>query len=170
MPDTLQDAPRCSCERQQIRRRKQRNGVVVIGAQCLQCGRMCERATKNNYSLPSLPWWDDALAQRWREKVDAYYGQRRQEYLRRQSDQDAAWRKKWEDHMASTEWQILRQKVFKRCNGMCEGCNERRAVQVHHLTYDRLGHEMLFDLVAVCLACHASIHPHHHEGDEEDDL
>jgi hypothetical protein len=31
---------------------------------------------------------------------------------------------------------------------------------VHHLNYQRLGDEMLFDLVALCEGCHQKLHPH----------
>jgi phage terminase large subunit GpA-like protein len=45
-----------------------------------------------------------------------------------------------------------------RCHRVCEHCGERRAVQAHHLTYERLGDELLTDLLAVCLECHEEIH------------
>ncbi len=68
-------------------------------------------------------------------------------------------RKKYNEYIKSPEWRALRAKVFRRCKGICEGCGENAAVQVHHLTYARLGHEMLFDVVAVCLSCHEQLHP-----------
>ena len=40
---------------------------------------------------------------------------------------------------------------------MCEGCGVRRAAQVHHLTYEHVGDELLFELVAVCGQCHDRI-------------
>jgi hypothetical protein len=64
----------------------------------------------------------------------------------------------YESYINSDAWQIVRQKVLKRANWICEGCGTAKATQVHHLTYDRLGNEMLFDLVAVCAACHREIH------------
>jgi 5-methylcytosine-specific restriction endonuclease McrA len=33
-----------------------------------------------------------------------------------------------------------------------------RAVEVHHLTYERLGEERLTDLVALCRSCHEREH------------
>lgn len=42
---------------------------------------------------------------------------------------------------------------------MCEGCLERPATQVHHLHYQRVFDECLFDLVAICDRCHAKCHP-----------
>jgi hypothetical protein len=49
-------------------------------------------------------------------------------------------------------------KVLARAHGLCEGCGERTATQVHHLSYKRVFDEMLFDLVAVCDACHDKLH------------
>jgi 5-methylcytosine-specific restriction endonuclease McrA len=61
-------------------------------------------------------------------------------------------------HMKSELWQSLRRRVLARAKGRCEGCGQQPATDVHHLTYARLGNEMLFDLVAVCRACHETIH------------
>jgi 5-methylcytosine-specific restriction endonuclease McrA len=57
--------------------------------------------------------------------------------------------------MASREWRQLRKLVFLRNRGYCERCQEQTATQVHHLTYERLGHEDLDDLQALCDDCHA---------------
>ena len=73
--------------------------------------------------------------------------------------QDQDWRDRYDKHLASKEWQDLRKRIFFRCQGICEGCRKNPAVHVHHLTYKRMGHEMLFDLVGVCRDCHQGIHP-----------
>jgi 5-methylcytosine-specific restriction endonuclease McrA len=67
--------------------------------------------------------------------------------------------KRYYEHLASDRWADLRRRVLARCKGTCEGCGLRPAVQVHHLNYDRLGDELLFDLVGVCLECHGKCHP-----------
>ena len=61
-------------------------------------------------------------------------------------------------YLQSPQWQRKRQLVLKRANGICEGCGLNKATQVHHLTYERIGDEMLFDLVAVCDQCHDEVH------------
>jgi 5-methylcytosine-specific restriction endonuclease McrA len=71
----------------------------------------------------------------------------------------AAWWKWYNQYLLSPQWMEKRRLVFDRCRGLCEGCRNSKAVQVHHLTYVRVGDEMLFDLVAVCLDCHEKIHP-----------
>lgn len=64
----------------------------------------------------------------------------------------------YQEHLRSPEWQTIRALVFARCGGWCEqdGCH-RRATQVHHLTYDRLGWEELTDLMGLCGPCHKAI-------------
>lgn len=64
------------------------------------------------------------------------------------------------ERYARWDWDLLRKKVLSRDNHQCQGCGGARATTVHHLTYDRLGSEMLFDLISVCSQCHAKIHPH----------
>jgi 5-methylcytosine-specific restriction endonuclease McrA len=49
--------------------------------------------------------------------------------------------------------------VLQRANGHCEGCGQRKAVQVHHLTYEHVGQEFLWELRAVCSECHDRLHP-----------
>lgn len=58
----------------------------------------------------------------------------------------------------SPEWQVLRAQVMIRSDGRCEVCRTATATQVHHVTYERLGHEDVErDLLAVCRGCHAGI-------------
>jgi hypothetical protein len=48
---------------------------------------------------------------------------------------------------------------MKRCKGICEACGENPAKLLHHLNYKRYGHELLTDVVGVCLECHGEFHP-----------
>jgi 5-methylcytosine-specific restriction endonuclease McrA len=61
-------------------------------------------------------------------------------------------------YLRSDHWQDIRRRVLQRANGFCEGCWQRRATQVHHLTYEHIGAEFLWELVAICAACHARVH------------
>ncbi|CEF48290.1 unnamed protein product [uncultured bacterium] len=70
----------------------------------------------------------------------------------------ARWRERYDAHIGGPAWALLRSKVFARCGGVCEGCGERRAVEVHHLTYAHLGEEYLWELRAVCARCHGRLH------------
>ncbi len=65
----------------------------------------------------------------------------------------------YKEHLKTNKWQIIREKVFKRANNICEGCLEEKATQVHHLDYRNVGDELLFQLVAICDNCHDKCHP-----------
>lgn len=65
-------------------------------------------------------------------------------------------------YLRTKNWQKLRFKVLKRSGGKCERCGyqpyKRGGLQIHHLSYDRVGHESLEDLIAICPRCHMEIH------------
>jgi hypothetical protein len=90
----------------------------------------------------------------WRVKFEIENKQRELEKQR----QTEEWWREYNAYLLTPEWRSKRAKVIKRANGMCEGCAERPCTQVHHLTYERVFHEMLFDLRAVCDECHDQIH------------
>jgi hypothetical protein len=71
---------------------------------------------------------------------------------------ETARRQLYQEYMQSPTWYRKRQQVLDRVGGICQGCRKRPAEQVHHLTYERFGSEMLFDLVSVCAECHDKIH------------
>ena len=134
------------------------NGAESFREQCRRCGEVVAAPRKADLSprqkMVAVPF-DEALRKSWWDRR----AQRQAAlYAALQSDRDRQWREAYDSYLHSAEWRALRAKILKRSGGMCEGCGERRAVQVHHLTYERLGREMLFDLVAVCLRCHESIH------------
>jgi 5-methylcytosine-specific restriction endonuclease McrA len=65
---------------------------------------------------------------------------------------------KYADYLRTAAWQAKRDKVLARAQRVCEGCRDREATEVHHLTYAHVGRELLFELVALCEACHAVVH------------
>lgn len=56
----------------------------------------------------------------------------------------------------------LRRLDYLRKHDHCEGCGRKKSdeivLQVHHLTYERLGREEDRDLLAVCDECHRTFH------------
>lgn len=67
-------------------------------------------------------------------------------------------------HLASREWAVLREAVRLRAalgvpawmpTAYCERCGIHPLRATHHLTYERIGHEELDDLLGVCNGCHA---------------
>ncbi len=92
-------------------------------------------------------WWRRA----WRERKLSADQERR--------DEQARWWNWYSGYLKTAEWARRRTLVLDRSRGSCEGCGVARASQVHHLTYARVGKELLFDLVAVCQPCHQLAHP-----------
>lgn len=128
------------------------------------CGRILRDLPGENMGASSISdvtcrscvkSYESAL--RWAE-VSAENERRQRRYEEERARQDREWWAWYNRYLQTPEWRERRRRVMARANGICEGCGEREATQVHHLTYTRVGHEMLFDLVAVCDACHRTIH------------
>lgn len=63
-------------------------------------------------------------------------------------------------YMASPEWKAKRKEKLQEVGQRCQGCSSDERLEVHHLTYERLGHERLEDLMVLCHTCHAAEHGH----------
>ena len=57
-------------------------------------------------------------------------------------------------YLASREWATKREAVRQRSHNTCERCEILPQCAVHHLTYERIGHELIEDLQAICEPCH----------------
>ena len=66
-----------------------------------------------------------------------------------------SWWRNYSRYLVTRRWQARRRLVLMRDGGRCRRCG-RRGNQVHHLTYERVGHEHLDDLVLLCGPCHAA--------------
>lgn len=74
------------------------------------------------------------------------------------NDHASDWPQLYADYLKSEQWAIRRARVMERAGHRCEGCRERNAIDVHHLTYDHVTQEFLFELVALCRQCHERYH------------
>lgn len=74
-------------------------------------------------------------------------------------------------YLRTPHWHTMRAAKLADSDYQCERCGEfgRRGlggvwlgIQVHHLTYERLGSERLSDLEVLCICCHEDEHgiPH----------
>lgn len=66
----------------------------------------------------------------------------------------------YSEYLSSAHWldfrsRFYRSKVYKGC---CWACGKTGKTQLHHLTYKRLGHERISDVVALCDYCHSLSH------------
>ena len=147
----------CDCSGKKVRYKLNRAGTKMFFLQCLRCGDTT-RIPKDKVTSPNsllIQEVDDQLRADWWKKRDQYFSSLRDETQNRERQEWFDW---YNRYLLSPEWSKKRIAVMKRANFICEGCLQKTAVQVHHLTYDRVGNEMLFDLVAVCSDCHKAIH------------
>jgi hypothetical protein len=147
----------CSCEETEIRYRVHSNATKHFHRQCLLCGEYGTSLKRAEVPINTqrlcLPV-DEEL----REKSQAArreYGQ----HLRfeEKRGETAEWFARYNEYLASEAWKRRCRKVLERDGGMCQACLKRPATQVHHLTYEHVFNEPLFDLTSVCSVCHEFI-------------
>lgn len=64
-------------------------------------------------------------------------------------------------YLASPAWAAKRAEYRRYRKWQCRLCGVKRGgIQLHHLTYERLGHEDLDDLIPLCAGCHMLVHAH----------
>jgi 5-methylcytosine-specific restriction endonuclease McrA len=129
--------------------------------QCGDCFEFVGGSQRHSLASPDTPEVDPAslaLRDQKREERWAQARQRYNEWEQEQAQKDGEWWDQYNEHLASEKWQALRQLVFKRDQGICQGCYAAAATQVHHLTYKNVGDEFLWELIAICDECHERYH------------
>lgn len=154
----------CKHTEVEIRQRRKKGGSLHIYRQCLACGMSVGSALKKSAELTNLPPWNEGHEERHAVGRKAEYEAIIQKYVRKQKKSEEETGRKYDVYLKSPEWHAKRAKVLKRANGICQGCLERKATQVHHLTYEHIFEEFMFELVPVCDECHARLH-----ADKSDD-
>jgi 5-methylcytosine-specific restriction endonuclease McrA len=131
------------------------NGSIQYRRQCLDCGEPVGNLVGKSMALGQTDGHPLAFDETFFADKQKYFEQCRRE--QREAESDAWWA--WYDvYLGSTEWAAKRRKVLDRCAGLCEGCREQEAAHVHHLTYEHVGAELLFELVGLCEICHQATH------------
>lgn len=64
----------------------------------------------------------------------------------------------YKTYLQTKHWHDLRKRIFERDGYCCTRCYCAARLEAHHLTYERLGHELLSDLTTLCNRCHRQIH------------
>lgn len=68
----------------------------------------------------------------------------------------------YKKYMRSDRWKAKKQEridIDKACVMCGRPLDKIRSIQVHHVTYERLGHEnVMTDLCTLCGSCHKKIH------------
>jgi hypothetical protein len=61
-------------------------------------------------------------------------------------------------YLKSDLWKNKRETILQRDKYTCQGCLIKKASEVHHLDYARVGKELAIDLISLCRECHKKIH------------
>lgn len=150
-------------EHSDIVKRVLSDGRVSYYKQCLICGKGKATKSRDLYSNGNMPTWDDQISK-------TYTDRRRQlrdelhkkviEFIQSKNDSESRdWWKWYNEYLQTPQWKRISAMVIARANGICEGCGVNPARHAHHLTYEHVGNEPLFELVAVCSECHQRLHP-----------
>lgn len=153
---------RCDHPRKGPRKLIQRDGKPYFKIQCPDCGAAL--STQLSHSLvpdiENCPMWNEELSRQHQTRWSRAYDEEKQRAI---AERKALWSKTYDEYLQTPEWRERSKLVKERAGGLCEGCRKRNAIDAHHLHYDNVGHEFLFDLVAVCRECHDALHPNKHQ-------
>ena len=69
---------------------------------------------------------------------------------RKHKPKPSRWSPEYIEHINSSEWRNFREKIFRKRGRMCEDCTEVERLELHHLTYENLGHERDEDVLILC--------------------
>jgi 5-methylcytosine-specific restriction endonuclease McrA len=121
---------------------------------CDDCGRLFGSALKHTTATPETPEisFDEVTRyhREWQERLARNNADRKAREQRRRAEYIA--------YLQTDAWVQRRELVIERAGGMCEGCRQAAAEQVHHLTYNHITNEFLWELVAICRDCHERFH------------
>ena len=131
-----------------------------IWAQCLICGEpiiphALPKKDIPDSALVDISTWDEQLRTDCRNRRFAAW---KEDKDKEREKQKAEWDEWYQQYLLSDEWHHKRCLVLQRDKTVCRGCLRSGAEVIHHLTYDHVGDELLFELVALCRACHERIH------------
>jgi 5-methylcytosine-specific restriction endonuclease McrA len=155
----------CDCQETTLRFRE-KGGRRQFFRQCRRCGGWGDALRRADLSPRELALALPLGADAWREWQRQREDYRAEVYQRTKEQRSAAWWSRYEEYLQSPEWAARRTKVLARDGGLCQACLERRATQAHHLTYERVFDEPLFDLIAICEACHLRLHSRERDREE----
>ena len=64
----------------------------------------------------------------------------------------------YKEYINSEAWAQIRWCKLREVGYKCEECGRKWELDVHHLTYERLGNERMDDLIVLCVRCHGDLH------------
>jgi hypothetical protein len=70
-------------------------------------------------------------------------------------------KEEYAQYLQTEHWSKVRHRALEYAERRCQVCYSPKQVEVHHRTYERIGHERPADLTVLCRECHAK---HHDRG------
>lgn len=67
-------------------------------------------------------------------------------------------KEEYKEYLQSEDWRQIRVTRLRADNFTCQKCGSKQNLQVHHLTYERVGCECIKDLITLCKDCHSEVH------------
>lgn len=64
----------------------------------------------------------------------------------------------YQKYLDSPEWAERRKYKLEQTGHRCQGCGDDERLEVHHLSYQRFGHERPEELMVLCHLCHMHEH------------
>lgn len=61
-------------------------------------------------------------------------------------------------YLRTEVWKENREKRLRHDGYRCAFCGTAKNLQVHHITYENLGHEKMEDMLTLCRGCHERLH------------
>lgn len=147
----------CQHEQVEYRIRTIKGGARQLIRQCVKCGCAVGNAAKMDPNA-SAPDWDAALSDRAHAEMEEIRSRIYEIALDRTANLETEGYADYEEYLASSKWARKRTAVLERDQDLCQACLNRQATEVHHLTYERIFDEPMFDLVAICRPCHERLH------------
>jgi len=149
----------CSHSNRELIKAKIKNGNFQIKLACLNCGESLGNPLKREAEHESLPEHDlDEIRSNYYmerfelEKEKIIY------HSKKQNNYQSNWWREYKIYLNSKEWKEKRSLKLKEKNFQCEGCGKDEATEVHHISYENVPYEMLFELRALCSFCHDMMH------------
>ena len=144
----------CQHEIHELRTRRIAGGGIQYVHQCLSCGRAVGSAVAHDKVAVLPPYWDEDTARLYDERCRQRRAEREAAFERGRTER----RESYQRYLMTAEWQAKRKAVLAREQYVCQGCGTSRATEVHHLSYEHVGRELLYQLVALCGECHRTAH------------
>lgn len=64
----------------------------------------------------------------------------------------------YNQYLNSKHWNIVKYQLAQIFPRICFQCGNTHNLNIHHMTYERLGAEYPMDLVYLCESCHKALH------------